>query len=323
MSFNLTRCLVLLCAITLPARAQFKEIKAAPFPPSTAHQKIALLLENVDSANREQTVQKLLSWIDWYRDVLDDELIAHWGGEGREKLLLVMAPLADARVAAGVVGYSWHHRPDAWTLANAAVLGDLMARYPASAAPFLDDITSPAAPQLGAVDASVACRILLDMPDIGSWRGSALRILPRYRQVADSLLRQDLNSPDQETIYRALRWRSDLKLDAPENSGPRKPASESRLQRPHVAGEFAVRPAGQAAYRGPLAGTFESTGGPIPQNAEYVFLNVPPVKLLLDFDTKRWEARLQPGEGDTQVLVLRNTSKGPQKRCIVRWTVIE
>jgi hypothetical protein len=35
--------------------------------------------------------------------------------------------------------------------------------------------------------------------------------------------------------------------------------------------------------------------------------------LLLDFDTKHWEARLAPGEGQTQVLVLRNMGKGLQK----------
>jgi len=321
--FNLLKCLLLGCALGAAAHAQFKEIKAAPFPPAAARQKIQALLENADGSNRDATVQKLLSWIDWYRDILDDELIAHWGAEGRDRLRLLMAPLADARVASGVVAYSWAHRPEAWTLENAAVLGDLMARYPASAKPFLDDMGGSGTPQLSPAEAAAVCRILIDMPDIGTWRKTALQILPRYRPVAESLLRQDINGPDQEAMYRALRWRSDLKFDAADNAGQKRPMTESRAQRPHIVGEFADRGAGQAVYRGPMAGTFESTGGPIPQNAEYVFPNVPPVKLLLDFDTKKWEARLQAGEGNTQVLVLRNVSRGPQKRCVVRWTVIE
>jgi hypothetical protein len=78
----------------------------------------------------------------------------------------------------------------------------------------------------------------------------------------------------------------------------------------------------QPAYDGPTSGTFQSTGGPIPQNAEYVFHDVPPVKLLLDFDTKHWEARLEPGDGGAQVLVLKNIGKGPQKRCVVHWSLM-
>ena len=58
--------------------------------------------------------------------------------------------------------------------------------------------------------------------------------------------------------------------------------------------------------------------GPIPQNAEYVFRDVPLVKMRLDYDTKNWDARLVPGEGQTQRLIVRNKSSGPQKRCVVR-----
>jgi hypothetical protein len=58
----------------------------------------------------------------------------------------------------------------------------------------------------------------------------------------------------------------------------------------------------------------------IPQNAEYVFRNVPLVKMQLDYDTKTWDARLAPGDGQTQKLIVRNKSSGPQKHCVVHWT---
>ena len=73
---------------------------------------------------------------------------------------------------------------------------------------------------------------------------------------------------------------------------------------------------------GPRSGTLESNGTPIPQNAEYVFRNLPAVKIQLDYDTKIWDARLAPGEGQTQRLIVKNKSSGPQKRCVVHWSVI-
>ncbi len=72
-------------------------------------------------------------------------------------------------------------------------------------------------------------------------------------------------------------------------------------------------------YNGPRSGTLECSGGPIPQNAEYVFRNLPSVKMQLDYDTKNRDARLAPGEGQTQKLILKNKSSGPQKRCLVHW----
>lgn len=75
-------------------------------------------------------------------------------------------------------------------------------------------------------------------------------------------------------------------------------------------------------YDGPQSGTLESSGPPIPQNAEYVFRNVPPVKLQLDYNQKIWEAHFAAGDGRTQRLILKNISNGPQKRCVVHWTVI-
>jgi hypothetical protein len=341
----------------MTANAQFKEIKEAPFPPAIAHQKIGSLLENVAPDNRDQTVEKLSSWLAWYRDILDEELIARWKGEGRANLTLVIAPLADARVALQIVEFSWRQQRQAtFNLTYAPMLGDLMARYPDSAKSFLDDLLGRGTPgrqklELSQTEAEAVCRILLDMPDLGTWGKSALQILPDFRRVVDSLLMQDLNSRDQETIYRALRWRADLKLDDPgvtsqqqnqrtgqsssrsfaanRPSASGQPTSGALSQRPHIVDQSSTQAdvnsqgaRGTAPYAGPKSGTFESTGDPIPENGEYLFPNVPPVKLLLDFDTKHWEARLEPGEGQTQVLVLRNKGKGPQKRCVVHWTVI-
>ena len=76
-----------------------------------------------------------------------------------------------------------------------------------------------------------------------------------------------------------------------------------------------------AEYTGPRSGTLESNGGPIPQNAEWIFRNLPAVKMQLDYDTKIWDARLAPGEGGTQRLILKNKSSGPQKRCVVHWSL--
>jgi hypothetical protein len=53
-----------------------------------------------------------------------------------------------------------------------------------------------------------------------------------------------------------------------------------------------------------------------------VFRNVPLAKMKLDYDTKTWDARLAPGDGQTQKLIVRNKSSGPQKHCVVHWTVI-
>ncbi len=235
----------------------------------------------------------------------------------------------------------------------------------------------------------------MDMPDIGTWRKSALQILPRYRRACESLLVQDLHGSDQEKVYQALRWRADLKLDVPGNGNeqpsPRRrstpslssapggipPDNEQPRPRRRLTPSLSSAPGGIASvnqaednqtesavslprasddrppapaatrsepvpplphpaapvpsppqpsslppYSGAKTGTLESTGGPIAQNAEYVFRNLPLVKMQLDYDTKTWEARLVPGEGQTQRLILRNKSSGPQKRCVVRWSVI-
>jgi hypothetical protein len=71
-----------------------------------------------------------------------------------------------------------------------------------------------------------------------------------------------------------------------------------------------------------MSGTLECTGNAIPQNAEYIFRNLPLLKLQLDYDHKVWEARLAPAENQSQRLILKNRSSGPQRRCVVHWSVI-
>jgi hypothetical protein len=362
----------------MTAYAQFKVVGPAPYPPTVARQKIRTLLEGVDPGNRQQTIETLTGLLSWYRDILDEELIAAWQKDTRAKLTEVTESLADSRVASGVVEFSWRERrPAAFHPAYAPMFVNLMTRFPESAQPFLDDLLGPMAtgqqtPNLSQPEAETVCRILLDMPDIEAWRRNALQILPHYRRVAESLLVQDLHRSDREKSYRAERWLADLKADVPSNASEQpslrrkstpSPSSAApggippdnqtesvvllpgarsdRPPAPAAANSAPVRPpppsaAAPAAPAAPAAalpsavppynrarfGTLECTGAPIPQNAEYVFRNVPPVKMQLDYDTKTWDARLLPGDGQTQKVILRNKSSGPQKHCIVHWSVI-
>jgi TonB family protein len=152
----------------------------------------------------------------WYRDLLDEELIAAWQGAARANLPDVMGPLADARVAWAVVEFSWRQRRQAtFNPAYEPMLENLMYRYPDSAKPFLDDLlgataTGQPAFDLSQPEAEAVCRILLDLPDIRTWRKGALQILPHYRQEAMKLLDRDLHGSDQEKMYRATRWLADL-----------------------------------------------------------------------------------------------------------------
>ena len=373
-------------------KAQFKEIGPPPFSNSVAHQRMRTLLDQVDSTNRRETIDKLNSWTPWFRTILDEELIAAWQRESRQRLTIVMEPLADARVAAAVVEFSWRTRTEA-TLnpSYAPMLGQLMARYPESGAVLLSDLLGPMPPELSPPVIETVCRILLDMPDIGTWHESALRILPRYRATAERLLAQDRQGTEQEKSYRAQIWQMELRGETPGaitqiNQPPatRRRASSPPLehsagqmiyppspstspnsvpeQRPEItasnrssqsspslapnpapaqpvpatasvpvppaANPAPVRPpppvpvpAAAQPYNGPDSGTLECTGGPVPQNAEYVFRNLPPLKLNLDYDQRVWEARLTAGENQTQRLILKNKSSGPQKRCVVHWTI--
>jgi len=264
-----------------------------------------------------------------------------------------------------------------------------MARFPESTKPFLDDLLGHPVPDLSEPEAEAVCRILMDMPDIGTWRNSALQILPHYRQAAETLLTQDARGSDQEKRFQALRWENDLKLDVPGTANEQPAARRRPMRSPSPATDRASNgdrtvsvltppaeadgasastahssppargpappapnpsaspaeptPAATPAapislprsppvpsvpvpsaqqYAGPRSGTLESMGGPIPQNAEYVFRNLPAVRIQLDYDTKIWDARLAAGEGQTQRLIVKNKSSGPQKRCVVHWSVI-
>ena len=351
------------CSFALiAANAQFKVVGPAPFPPAVARQQIRTLLERVNASNRPKTVETLTGLLTWYRDIVDDELIAAWQKDTRANLTEVVQPLADSRVALAIVQFSWRdQRPTAFDPAYAPMFVNLMTRFPESAQPFLNDLTG--APSLSQPEAEAVCRVLLDMPDIGTWRKSALQILPHYRQTAERLLLQDLHGNDQDKTYQAQRWMADLKMDAPAIAGERygnrtNDPFEQRTRRraavsersgpegPAIGDQAAteIAPAGHPApvepsrpavpvpsatqssvlpYSGVKSGTFESSGGPIPQNAEYVFRDVPLVKIQLDYDSKIWEARLVPGAGQTQRLIVRNKSSGPQKRCVVHWSVVQ
>ncbi len=338
------------------AKAQFKVVGPAPYPPSVAHQQIRALLEGVTPANRQQTVDTLTGLLSWYRDILDEELIAAWKKDTRANLSDLMEPLADARVASAVVEFSWREqRESAFQPAYAPMFANLMTRFPDSAQPFLDDLLrSP--PDLSQPEAETVCRILFDMPDVGAWRQNALKILPHYRRVAEGVLAQDVHGSDQEKSYQAQRWLADLRTDGPGNTPgfandqqsarrrltPRpavndntptgdQAASASRQPLPAAPQASAPlrptpppspMPPATPPYNGAKSGTLESTGGPIPQSAEYVFRNLPPGQLQLDYDTKTWSARLAPGDGGTQRLIVRNKGTGPQKRCVVHWSVV-
>lgn len=349
--FHCVAQVVAFVTIIVAAEAQFKVVGPPPYSPTVARQKIRTLLEAVDPANRQQTIATLNGLLSWYRDIIDEELIAGWQKDGRANLTEVMEPLADSRVASAVVEFSWRQgRPAAFTLAYAPMFVNLMMRFPESAKPFLDDLLQHA-PQLSQPEAATVCRILLDMPDLGTWKKSALEILPHYRRVAESLLVQDLHGSDQEKSYAAERWLADLRSDAAgvrkdsgtnaqqsprTSSGRSRPAvSEStpsgdqtasivrpRQSPPAAAAASSTAASAAQVYNGPKSGTLECGGGPIPQNAEYVFRNVPLVKMKLDYDTKTWDARLAPGDGQTQRLVVKNKSSGPQKHCVVHWSVI-
>ena len=335
------------------ARAQFKEIGPPPFSKAVAHQRMRALLDRVEPANRQQTIDQLNRLVPWFRDVLDDELISGWQRDTRERLLLVMEPMADPQVAGGVVAFSWHSRTDAtFHPGYAPMFAHLMARYPDSGREFLSDLLAPSPPQLGPLQEESVCRILIDMPDIGTWSRSALQILPRYRATAERLLKQDRQGSDEDKMYRAQMWLAQLRGERPgaieastsrrrmagspgssDSSGPiLRPPPEAVSVRAAAPPAPPVRPpdppppaataTAPQVYNGPMSGTLECTGNPVPQNAEYVFRNLPLFKLQLDYDHRIWDARLTAGDNQSQRLILRNKSSGPQRRCLVHWSVV-
>ena len=65
-------------------------------------------------------------------------------------------------------------------------------------------------------------------------------------------------------------------------------------------------------YSGPSSGTLKCSGDPVPPNAEYVFPGMPLGNIQVDLDGKPWDARLVPGKGQTQDLILK--TKAPARR---------
>ena len=336
-------------ALSMPVCAQFKEAPPAPYSLAVARQKVRLLIETGDPDNQQQRAEKLSGLLVWYRDIVDDELIAAWKGDQRAKLPALMPLLADSRAASAIIEFSWRQqRAATFNLAYAPMLGDLMARYQNSADPFVRDLTGPMAggqmPDLSASEADTVCRILLDMPDTGNWKKIALQVLPHYRLAAQNLLVGDLRGDDTEKSYRAQRWIADLRLNVPgvtsEDNEPRRklmprtsavagsgnqiPAG-TFLGRPHIVDQpTASLPPSHAPYSGPSSGTLKCDGDPVPPNAEYVFPGMPLGNLQIDLDGKpRDGMTLRRRRADEQDLISSRTkSSSPQKRCIVRWKII-
>src|SRR6202042_3295898 len=141
-------------------------------------------------------------------------------GDQKAKLPTLMPLYADSRVASAIFEFSWRQqRASTFNLTYAPMLGDLMARYPNAADPFIRDLAEPVAdsgqmPDLSSSEADAVCRILLDMPDTGDWKKIALRVLPHYRSTAQNLLLEDIrendHANDKEKSYRAQRWLAEL-----------------------------------------------------------------------------------------------------------------
>ena len=324
---------------------QFKEVGAAPFPPAEAHQKIRSLLDDVNPSNRQQTAKTLVGWLVWYRDIADQEMIAEWRSDKRAGLGLVVDELGDARVGSEIAA-SW--RQPGLSLLDAPMLEKLFTHFSDGAEIFVRDLLRN--PDLSGNEAEAACRILIDLPE--RWRNSALQILPHYRNSAQPLLTQDLRTGDEDKMGRAQFFLRDLGWEVPGETNRPQPvrrraapapatSTGSLPPRPRLSGPVesesipssqpeavTLRPVQQpqarvsGAYNGAQSGTL-SCIGTIPQNAEYVFRDLPPVPIRLDYDEKAWNARLAPGDVQTQRVILRNISSGPRKGCVVHWNVIQ
>jgi hypothetical protein len=241
-TFILLSCILFAAGMT--ASAQFQIVGPAPVSATVARQRIRTLLEKVDPGNRQQTLKDIFGLANWYRDLIDEELIAAWQGVGRANLTGVMEPLADPHVAAAVVEFSWRQEREAtFTPAYAPMLGRLMRNYPDSAEPFLDDLleataTGQQALVLSSPEADAVCRILLDLPDIRTFRQSALQILSHYRRDAEDLLDQDLHGDDRDRRERAPSWLADL---AAASSGFAAQSRGTAAARPAVSGSMVFR----------------------------------------------------------------------------------
>lgn len=170
--------LVLICWLAFlvggVADAQFQIVGPAPVSAAVARQRIRALLENVSAANLQETNKQLNSLINWYRELLDDEIVAAWQREGRSNLPPLVETWADARIAAGIVDYSWRQqRAATFVPAYEHMLGLLMTRYPDTTKNlFVDLLGQDGRPRvdLPQTEAETVCRILLDLPDIRDFR---------------------------------------------------------------------------------------------------------------------------------------------------------
>jgi hypothetical protein len=172
-------------------------------------------IEKVNASNLQQIINSLSRLSAWYRDVLDEELIAAWKKDGRSNLPDLVKSFADAPLATAIVDFSWRQQRSATFMPDyEPMLEMLIGHYGDSAKPVFDDLLGSIAAgrplELSPPEAETLCRILLNLPDIRDFRANALRILPHYIQVTKRLLDSDLASEDRETRYRASRWIADL-----------------------------------------------------------------------------------------------------------------
>lgn len=301
-------------SLAVPLNAQFKTVGPAPYTRTVARQRIRALLAKIAPVNEAQTIRTVSGLLVWYRDIIDDELISAWKkDEGRENLPGAITELADAGVAVAIIDFSWREkRESTFRLEYAPMFGNLMLRFPESATPFLGDLlASTAAPggqsplDLTEQAQYAVCRILIDMPDVGTWNKSALQILPRYREPAETLLFADANEGGRDKRLRALTLIAALKA-ADAASQPQRQPLRSSISSPGSARQ----------------GDLVCTGDPIPKDAEYVFPNVATSNRRFEYDHKIWDVRLEPGQGDTRNFILRNKSSKTQKSCVVHWAVL-
>ena len=163
----------LLLAFTVAAAyAQFTVVGPAPYTEPVAREKVRALLENADADNQKQTISDLSHLLSWYRDLIDEELVAAWRQNPgkRGDLAGVIDALATPRVAAGVMEFSWRERDSAFRIAHAPLYEHLMTRYAESGQPMLNDLLAQP-PELSEPVAETVCRILIDMPEgVGAWR---------------------------------------------------------------------------------------------------------------------------------------------------------
>src|SRR5579871_702672 len=101
-------------ALCFTLSAQFKEVGPPPLPPKVAREKIRTLLEKTD--DKPQTIKTLMGMLAWYREILDEELIAAWKRDTRANLPEILKALADPVVTQSVVEFSWRQRnPDTFS----------------------------------------------------------------------------------------------------------------------------------------------------------------------------------------------------------------